>query len=183
MILGAGSVYGVMRSSATCSLILWAVAIISLGGCGSGNASTPPGVSPGSSPTSTLDRATRQFVSTVHTYWVDLIAADGNAPRVCLNGPIQPTECEARAQAQLVVQRTFLQYLQTTTPPPQFKAPDQALLMEIPKAINDLEAMVSAAQSGNKDAVAQATSVYVAEMEPGVTEALDAIDTSMVHIR
>lgn len=112
-----------------------------------------------------------------------MIAADGNAPRVCLNGPIQPTECEARAQAQLIVQRTFLHYLQTTAPPPQFQAPDQVLLREIPKAINDLEGMVSAAQSGSKDAVVQATSIYVAEMEPGITDALDAIDTSMVHVR
>lgn len=130
-----------------------------------------------------LDAATESFVSLVHNYWVDLIKADGNAPVVCLNGPIQPSQCELRAEAQLVVQQTFLHNLQTTTPPAQFETPYQVLLSEVPKAIADLQAMISAARSGNKSAVVEATSTYVAEMEPHITDALDKIDTSMVHVR
>ena len=165
---------------------LWAVAsailaIYLISGCGI--AARPAVVSPRAAISPTPGELTSQFVDLVHNYWVDLIAADGNAPMVCLNGPIQPAECQARAAAQLVVQKKFIHDLETTPAPPQFAAPDNVLIAEVPKAIVDLEAMITAAQTGNKDAVVQATSVYVSEMQPRITEALDAIDTGMVHQR
>jgi hypothetical protein len=149
--------------------------------CGSNG--KPAGSHPTPIASPTEDRATLQFVQLVHNYWVDLIAADGNAPVVCLNGPIQPAQCEARAAAQLVVQRRFLADLQATPAPAQFAAADQVLLSEVPKAIADLEGMISAARSGDKGALVQATATYVDEMEPHITDALDAIDTNMKHFR
>jgi len=131
----------------------------------------------------TPDVITSQFVDLVHNYWINLIAADGNAPMVCLNGPIEPTECQARATAQLVVQKKFIHDLETRPVPPQFAAPDKVLIAELPKAVVDLEAMITAAQKGNQDALVQATSVYVSEMVPEITDALDAIDAGMVHQR
>ena len=67
--------------------------------------------------------------------------------------------------------------------PTKFVAANNVLVAQVPQAIIDLGAMISAAQAGNKDALVQATSVYVAEMEPTITNALDAIDTGVVHIR
>jgi hypothetical protein len=102
---------------------------------------------------------------------------------VCLNGPIEPAQCQSRAAAQLIVQKKFIHDLESTPVPPGFAAPEKVLIAEVPKAIVDLEAMITAAQTGNKDALVQATSVYVSEMEPNITDALDAIDTGMVHQR
>lgn len=171
-----GAAGSTLRAIARTTLV-----ICFISGCGL--ATSPAVVSPRATVSPTPDELTSQFVHLVHNYWVDLIAADGNAPMVCLNGPIQPAECRARAAAQLVVQKKFIHDLETMPVPPQFAAPDKVLVAEVPKAIADLEAMITAAQTGNKDALVQATSVYVSEMEPNITDALDAIDTGMVHQR
>lgn len=71
-----------------------------LAACGGTTASAGPTPSRIASPTP--DPTTQNYVQLVHNYWVDLITADGNAPVVCLNGPINPTLCGARAPAMLV---------------------------------------------------------------------------------
>jgi hypothetical protein len=171
----SGSVGGSLALATT------TLAICLISACGI--AASPAVVSPDAAVSPTPNQLTSQFVKLVHNYWVDLIVADGNAPMVCLNGPIQPANCQARAAAQLVVQKKFIHDLDTTPVPPQFAAPDKVLIAEVPKAIVDLEAMITAAQTGNKDAVVEATAVYVSEMQPNITNALDAIDTGMVHQR
>ena len=88
-----------------------------------------------------------------------------------------------RALAQLAVQERFASDLSSVAVPAQFAAPDKTLRMQLPIAIADLKAMISAAKTGSAQALVQATSTYVAEMEPTITDALDAIDPSVVHQR
>jgi len=47
----------------------------------------------------------------------------------------------------------------------------------------DLAAMIAASASGDERAITRATATYVGEMEPTITDALDAIDRSVVHRR
>ena len=72
----------------------------------------------------------------------------------------------------LVVHERFLHDLQASAAPPQVAAPDTVLLAEMPKAIVDLDSMISAARSGDKGALVQATTIYVDEMETHITDAL-----------
>jgi hypothetical protein len=44
-----------------------------------------------------------------------------------------------------------------------------------------MKAIISAADTGSQDAVLQATTVYVDDMIPVVTSALDDVDPSVVH--
>jgi len=131
----------------------------------------------------TPDAVTRAYVTLIRQYWIDLIAADGNAPTVCLYGPIDSVQCKARAEAQLAVQQKFLSDLETIRVPPQFTQPNAVLLQNVPIAISDLKAMVAAAATGDKSALTHATAIYVGEMEPTITDALDAIDPSVLHRR
>jgi len=81
----------------------------------------------------------------------------------------------------LAVHRKFLSDLDTTWLPPEFTADDQAFRSQLPKAIADVSAMISAASTGSKEAVLQATTAYVNDMIPTVTDALDHVDPSVVH--
>jgi len=81
----------------------------------------------------------------------------------------------------LAVHEKFLIDLDRTPPPPKFAVDDRAFRSQLPKAIADVEAMISAADTGSKDAVLQATTVYVNDMIPVVTSALDDVDPSVVH--
>src|SRR5947209_6286811 len=87
------------------------------------------------SPSPTRDPAMRAYVLLIHDYWVDLVAADGNAPTVCYNGPINPAQCKARAEAQLAVQQKFLTDLQAIQPPAPVTQLNAVLLQNIPTAI------------------------------------------------
>jgi hypothetical protein len=71
--------------------------------------------------------------------------------------------------------------LDTTLPPPKFVADDQAIRLQLPKAIVDVKAMISASASGDKQAVHTETTAYVADMIPIVTDALDHVDPSVTH--
>jgi hypothetical protein len=77
--------------------------------------------------------------------------------------------------------RKFLSDLDTTRPPPKFATDDQTFRSQLPKAIADLEAMISAANTGSKDSGLQATAAYVNDMIPTVTDSLDGVDPSVVH--
>jgi hypothetical protein len=156
----------------------------------------------GSSPTQavvtspTPDTVTRNYVNLVRNFWSDILAADeassGNvAARTCLGKAsagsptnmqlIDPPTCRDRIIAVLGAEQKFLSDLDTTPAPPQFAADDQAFRSQLPKAITDLKALISAADTGSKDAVLHASMVFVNDMLPIVGDALDHVDPSVVH--
>jgi hypothetical protein len=65
--------------------------------------------------------------------------------------------------------------------PPKFAADDQAFRSQLPKTIADIKAMNSAADTRSKVAVVQATTVFLDDMIPTVTNALDHVDPSVAH--
>lgn len=156
---------------------LFVVAVI-LAACGSSTPAAHP-----SSHSPTADAVTRAYVALIRQYWVDLVAADGNAPTVCYAGPINPAQCKARAEAQLAVQQKFLVDLQPIEVPPALAQPNAVLLQNIPMAIAGLKAMIAASTIGNKDAVVQATTSYVGVMRSAIEGALDQIDPTVNHQR
>jgi hypothetical protein len=147
-----------------------------------------------SSPAS--DAVTRNYVNLVRSFWSDILAADevslGNiAARTCLGktGPaaatdmqlVDPPTCRERAVADVAAQQKFLSELDNTPAPPNFAADDHAFRTQIPKTIADLKAMISAADTGSKDAVVQATTVFLNDLIPIVTGAMDHVDPSVRH--
>jgi hypothetical protein len=144
----------------------------------------------------TPDSVTRNYVNLVRDFWTEIQAADevsiGNvAARTCLGvtspgAPtnmqvIDPPTCRGRALALLAAQQKFLSGLDSTPAPHRFAADDQAFRSQLPKTIVDLQAMISAADTGSKDAVLQATTTYLNDMIPTVTGAMDHVDPSVVH--
>jgi hypothetical protein len=151
----------------------------------------------------TPDSVTRNYVALVHNYWIQYKTAEadpiGNvagqlstadAARACfgLLDPstqdvryVDPPTCRVRSVAMVAVHEKFLSDLDTTRPPPEFATDDKTFRSQLPKAIADLNAMISATNTGSKDAVLQATTAYVNDMMPTVTDALDNVDPSVVH--
>jgi len=142
----------------------------------------------------TPDALTLTYVALVHSYWLQYKAAEssgaGSRPAqfVCFGGPgsanpqfIDPSKCQERAVAILAVHQKFLSDLDSTPPPQRFASDDRAFRNQLPKAIADVKGMISAAGTGSKDAVLQATQVYVDDMIPTVTDALDDVDPSVLH--
>ena len=133
------------------------------------------------------DSATRAYVTLISNYWSDYKAAEGNGAQVCFGGfsndvrLVNPPICRTRIIAMLAVHQKFLSDLDTTPPPPKFAADDRAFRSQLPKAIDDMKTIISAADTGSKEAVFQATSAYVDDMIPIVTNALDDVDPSVVH--
>jgi hypothetical protein len=132
----------------------------------------------------------------VRSFWSDILAADevslGNvAARTCLGktGPaaatnmqlVDPPMCRERAVAHVAAQQKFLSGLDSTPAPPKFAADDHAFRTQIPKTIADLKAMIFAADTGSKDAVVQATTVFLNDMIPTVARAMDDVDPSVSH--
>lgn len=170
----------------------WIVAALTLGCSIACGGSPTQGVV--SSPTP--DSVTRNYVNLVRGFWSDIQAADevsiGNvAARTCLGvasfgAPtnmqlIDPPTCRDRAVALIAAQQKFLSALESTPAPPEFAADDKAFRSQISKTIADLKAMISAADTGSKDAVLQATTTYINDMIPTVTGAMDHVDPSVVH--
>jgi len=89
--------------------------------------------------------------------------------------------CLERATAILTNQQKFLSDLGSTEPPAKFAADDKAFRTQLPKAIADLKTLISAAKTGNKDAVLQTATAYNNDMFPIVTDALNDVDPSVVH--
>ena len=174
----------------TGTLVLCAVVV----GCSgaSGGSSTKVQV-----PSSTANSVTQAYVALVHDYWIGEQAADevsngsSVAARVCLgkeppSAPskvqvIDPAMCRERAVAILANQQKFLSGLSSTPAPPKFAADDQAFRTQIPKAIADLQALISASETGSKQAVLEAASAYDDDMFPVVTDALNDVDPSVTH--
>jgi hypothetical protein len=133
----------------------------------------------------TPDSVTRNYVNLARTFWSDIETADevsiGNvAAKACLQ-LIDPPTCRDRAIALLAAQQKFLSGLDSTPAPPEFTAEDKIFRSQIPKTIADLKALISAADTGSKDAVLQAAMTYVNDMIPTVTGAMDHVDPSVVH--
>jgi hypothetical protein len=145
----------------------------------------------------TPDSVSQTYVALVHNYWIQILAADeftngvNVAARVCLGKVsqsaasdlklIDPSKCQERAVASIAVHQKFLSDLNSTPAPPKFAADDQAFRSQLPLAIADLKAMITSAKTGSKSAVLQASSAYVNDMIPTVTDALDSVDPSVVH--
>jgi hypothetical protein len=158
--------------------------------------SSAPTVEVATSPTP--DMVTRNYVALARNYWIQILAADqvsngsNLAARVCLGKTsatapsklalVDAPMCRERAVAILAVQQKFLNDLDTTPPPTKFAADDRAVRGQLPHAIADVKAIISAADTGSKDAVLQASIVYIDDMIPIVTSALDDIDPSVAHI-
>jgi hypothetical protein len=178
--------------AANLDLIVWRLKLLALFsilgalmlGC-SGASGGQPKQAAVASPTP--DSVTRNYVALVSGYWSDYKTAEGNGAHVCWGdqfndvGLVNPPICRSRAVAMLAVHEKFLSDLDSTPPPPKFATDDRAFRSQLPKAIADVEAMISAADTGSKDAVFQATTVYVDDMIPIVTGALDDVDPSVVH--
>jgi len=179
-------------------LCVFAVATLGVGACSSKVAT--PTLSPSPSPIQNAARwpsiqgaVTLNYVALVHSYWLQYKAAEvagtgRPAQFVCFGGPgsvylqdIDPSKCRERAVAILAVHQTFLSDLDGTPPPPKFAADDRTFRNRLPKAIADVKGMISAAETESKDAVLQATQVYVDDMIPTVTAALDDVDPSVLH--
>jgi hypothetical protein len=166
-------------------LMLWLILGALLSGC-SGGLGAPATKASAASPTS--NSVTQNYVALVGLYWSDYRTAEGNAARVCWGDQfndvtlVNPQVCRYRAVAILAVHQKFLSDLDRTPPPPKFVADDRALRSQLPKAIADVKAMISAADTGSNQAVMDATTTYVNDMIPVVTSALDDIDPSVVHI-
>jgi hypothetical protein len=153
-------------------------------GCSSASGGSPKQAAVGSP---TPDSATRAYVALLSNYWSDYKTAEGNGPQVCFGGfsndvqLVNPLICRTRVVAMLAVHQKFLNDLDSTPPPPKFAADDRAFRSQLPKAIDDMKAIILAADTGSKDAVLQATTAYVDDMIPVVTNALDDVDPSVVH--
>jgi hypothetical protein len=152
------------------------VSALSVGCSGAGG--TPSKAAVVASPTP--DSVTRKYVALVHDYWIQYVSARGDGATVCWNA-VDPPKCRERAVAILTVHQKFLSDLDTNPPPPNFVADDQTFRSQLPKAIAHVKAVISAAESGDKQAVVQAMSAYVEDMIPTVTNSLDHVDPSMVH--
>jgi hypothetical protein len=136
-------------------------------------------------------------VAVVQRYWQGILRADGvtsnsnQAARACL-GAASPGDapdanfvdadgCRAHAVALVAVQQRFLDDVSTTVAPKKFAADDAIFRSEVPRAIAGLQAMISAASTGNRQSVVDATIAYIDVMVPKVTGALDHVDPSVRH--
>jgi hypothetical protein len=150
-----------------------------LRGC-SGGVGPPSNAAAVASPTP--DLVTPKYVALVRDYWSQSVSARANGATVCWDArAVDPAKCRERAVAILAVHQKFLGDLDTTPPPPAFVADDQVFRSRLPKGIAQVKVMISAAESGDKQAVVQATSAYVDDMIPTVTKSLDHVDPSVVH--
>jgi len=135
----------------------------------------------------TPDSVTRNYVDLVYTYWHQYKAAEANAGVVCFGGGanelrlVNPSACRGRAVSMVAEHEKFLSDLNGTLPPPKFARDDRIFRSQLPEAIADVKAMISAADTGSQDAVLVATIAYVNDMIPTVTDALDDVDPSVAH--
>lgn len=143
-------------------------------GAGTSSSNSPTVASP------TTDAIAQKYVALVHNYWSQYVSARADGATVCLNR-IDPPKCGERAVAILAVHEKFLNDLDNTPPSPKFAEDDLVFRRQLPKAIADVKAMVAAAETGDNQAVFQATSAYVSDMIPTVTDALDHVDSSVTH--
>lgn len=140
------------------------------------------GPSPKAALVATPDSTAAKYVALVHDYWIHYVAARADGAVVCWDArAVDPAKCRDRAAAILIVHQKLLSDLDTTPPPSTFVTDDQIFRGQLPKAIAQVKVMISAAESGDKQAIIQATTAYVDDMIPVVTSSLDHVDPSVVH--
>lgn len=168
--------------------LLLAIGCVALAACsssaGAGHSLSSP----------TPDGITKAYVALVHSYWADLQDADGIsggvnvAAQSCLGAGgagtklVDPPTCRARAVALIAVQQKFLSDLATVAVPQRFAGQDHTLKTKLPAAISDLKALIAACDTGSRDKVVAAANIYVDDMIPDITMALDTIDPTVVHV-
>ena len=177
-------------------LTVWVFAgliALSLSACGG----SPGGLaSPASSQSPDLE--TQGYVALIRAYWADLHVADDTADgfdvdaKACL-GEISPTSpsdvqvvepqiCRAYAMATESASEKFLTQLNTLHAPAKFAADDRVFRTDIPKAISDLKALITACDGLNRQAIIDAMWTFAHEMIPEVTNALDDVDPTVTHL-
>jgi hypothetical protein len=140
------------------------------------------GPSPKAALVASADSTAANYVALVRDYWIHYVIARADGAIVCWDArAVDPGKCRDRAAAILVVHQKFLIDLDITPPPPNFVTDDQIFRGQLPKAIAQVKVMISAAESGDKQALIQATTAYVDDMIPAVTSSLDHVDPSVVH--
>jgi hypothetical protein len=195
-----GRVKGMLIGPTAVSSILGAFFLISLSACG-GSPAHAVAASP------TQDSVTRTYLALVHDYWIQYKTAEGDfdhisgistgpfsdrdAAKACLGLPspslpqdvklVNPLTCGHLSAAMLAVHENFLRALESTQVPAKFAADDRAFRSQLPKAIADLKAMIAAANTRSKEAVLLATTAYVDDMIPTVTDALNDVEPSVLH--
>jgi len=174
-----------------------AIFIVCLAACGNTTgqrAAASP--SPVSSPTP--DAVTQKYVALIRSYWDETQAADivvnssNVAARVCLGNAaryaatdlalVDPAMCRERAIALETVQERFLVELASTPAPQRFAADDGVFRAQVPKAISHLKAMIAACATANNQTIHDATTAFVADLIPAVTDAMDDVDPATRHI-
>jgi hypothetical protein len=140
------------------------------------------GPSPKAAPVASPNSTAAKYVALVHDYWIHYVTARDDGAIVCWDArAVDPAKCRDTAAAILVVHQKFLSDLDRTPPPPTFVTDDQVFRVQLPKAIAQVKVMVSVAESGDKQAIIEATTAYVADMIPAVTSSLDHVDPSVIH--
>jgi hypothetical protein len=138
--------------------------------------------SPKAAAVATPNSTAAKYVALIRDYWIHYVAPRADGAVVCWDArAVDPAKCRDRAAAILVVNQKFLSDLDITPPPPTFATDDQIFRGQLPKAIAQVKVMISAAESGDKQAVIQATTAYVDDMIPPVTSSLDHVDPSVIH--
>jgi hypothetical protein len=148
----ASRVQARVRSLLSCRHLAVVAWLVVLASCGGSDATKPTIASP------TPDSVATRYVALVRDYWNRYVDARGNGGLVCYDPKyVDPAMCRQRAAAVLAVHEKFLGDLDTPPPPPKFAADDQIFRSQLPKAIADVKAMISAADSNDPDAVLRAT--------------------------
>jgi hypothetical protein len=176
--------------------VLGGVLIACLAACGNTPGQQAVVSSSAASSSPTPDAATQKYVALIRSYWAGIQDADqfvngfNLAAKVCHGDSpsapsdlqrIDPALCRQRAVAILANQEKFLGDLAATPPPPRFAADDAAFRTQVPKAISDAKAMISACGTGNKQTIFDATTAYINDMIPTVTGAMDDVDPTVRH--
>lgn len=76
----------------------------------------------------------------------------------------------------------FLAKFDAIQAPAKFAADEGVFRTHIPVAINDLETLVAACSGSDRRAIIDAMWAFAHEMIPDVTDALDDVDPSVVHL-
>ena len=162
--------------------------------CGS---STAPAAATSPTAAATSDAVTQTYVAIVRSYWSGILTADkasGNtneAARACLgtltnSAPpnaslVEPATCHAHAVGLLAVHQKFLSDLHGTIAPPQFANDDRVFRSDVPRAIAAIQTLISVSATNNKQAIFDATNVYINVMYSSVLSAMDDVDPSTRH--
>ena len=144
--------------------VAWLVACVAFAAaaCGQPSAVTTAAPSPDS------------LVTLVHSYHDEYVAARGDGYDYCVV-TMDALNCHDRGVAMIAVWERFLKDLSTTPVAPKFVTDVATIRSQLPKGVDDLRAMVAAAEAGDKTAMQNEANKYVGDMVPTVTDPLGDI--------